>query len=74
MIRLFVVADDFTGALDTGVQLASFGASTKVVAGLDLAAIDPADDAQVLVVDAETRHLAPKAAYDTVYHLSLIHI
>ncbi len=69
MIRLFVVADDFTGALDTGVQLASFGASTKVVAGLDLAAIDPADDAQVLVVDAETRHLAPKAAYDTVYHL-----
>lgn len=69
MIRLFVVADDFTGALDTGVQLASFGASTKVVVGPGLAAADPADDIQVLVVDAETRHLAPQAAYDTVYRL-----
>ena len=34
MIHLFVIADDFTGALDTGVQFASYGAATKgVVAG-----------------------------------------
>ena len=33
MIHLFVIADDFTGALDTGVQFASYGAATKVVVG-----------------------------------------
>lgn len=68
MIRLFVVADDFTGALDTGVQLASFGAPTQVAAGQDLDALDLADT-QVLVVDAETRHLPPAAAYETVFGL-----
>ncbi len=31
MITLLIVADDFTGALDTGVQLAGCGAPTRVV-------------------------------------------
>ena len=30
MIRLLIIADDFTGALDTGVQMAGCGAVTKV--------------------------------------------
>ena len=31
MLKLLIVADDFTGALDSGVQFASLGAASKVV-------------------------------------------
>ena len=31
MLKLLIVADDFTGALDTGVQFAELGAVVKVV-------------------------------------------
>lgn len=65
MVKLLIIADDFTGALDTGVQFAARGAATRVVT-------DPAydfahTDAEVLVMVAETRHLPPKEAYDVVY-------
>lgn len=67
MVRLLIIADDFTGALDTGVQFAARGAGTRV-------ATDPAYDfsragaeVQVLVLDAETRHLPPEAAYRVVF-------
>ena len=60
MLRLLMIADDFTGALDTGVQLAAHGIPTQVVVGqADLSACS----STVLVVDTETRHLpAAKAA------------
>lgn len=65
MVKLLIIADDFTGALDTGVQFAARGAATRVVT-------DPAYDfsraeAEVLVMVAETRHLPPEEAYRTVY-------
>ena len=52
MLRLLMIADDFTGALDTGVQLARHGARTLVVtdAGADLRGIDT--DVEVLVMEA----------------------
>ena len=31
MVKLFILADDFTGALDTGVHFAARGAATRVV-------------------------------------------
>ena len=31
MIQLLMIADDFTGALDAGVQFASHGAKTTVI-------------------------------------------
>ncbi len=65
MVSLLIVADDFTGALDTGVQFAAHGASTQVVTDLDRDF--SRDEAQVLVLDAETRHLAPEAAYAAVH-------
>ncbi len=61
MIRLLIIADDFTGALDTGVQMAGCGAVTKVTTDTGLRFADYAD-AEVLVIDAETRHLKPNAA------------
>lgn len=55
--RLFIVADDFTGALDTGVQLSAHGARTRVIMGPEADLSLAAPDADVLVLDAETRHL-----------------
>lgn len=70
MIQLLVISDDFTGALDTGVQFAGKGMRTKILSG------PPADDeiwirseAQVMVVDAQTRHLDGEEAYRRVYGL-----
>ena len=67
MIKLLILADDFTGGLDTGVQFASRGVSTCVITdpAADYAA--EAGDSEVLVVVAETRHLQPEKAYDTVF-------
>lgn len=69
MIRLLIIADDFTGALDSGVHLASRGARTLVVtdAAARLADLDPA--VEVLVMDAETRHLCPEQAGKVVAHI-----
>ena len=62
MIQLLIIADDFTGALDTGVQFSARGAKTKVIVG-DNPEIDKYKDAcDVLVIDAETRHMAVEDA------------
>ena len=60
MPRLLIIADDFTGALDTGVQFAACGIPTRVVVGT--AADMIRCECTVLVVDTETRHLSAKAA------------
>lgn len=70
MVRLLLIADDFTGALDTGIQFAEYGAATKM---LTSSKIDDEllqnDQIEVLVIDAETRHLSKEAAYQRVYYL-----
>ena len=71
MIKLFVIADDFTGALDTGVHFASDGASTCVTAYTDLERAGCQEGLEILVVNAETRHLTPQNAYDRVRSLVL---
>lgn len=66
MLKLLIVADDFTGALDTGVQFASLGASAKVVTSprCDSSQFKGLD---VLIFDAESRHKDPAVARKTVY-------
>ena len=67
MLRLLMIADDFTGALDTGVQLAAHGIPTQVVVGqADLSACS----STVLVVDTETRHLSTAKAAEAVARLT----
>lgn len=68
MILLLIIADDFTGALDTGVQFAARGVRTRVVVGADAEVSAPGAD--VLVVDTETRHLPARAAYQMVEALT----
>ena len=70
MLTLLIIADDFTGALDTGVQFAASGAVTRVVTDIhyDYSQVD--EKVRVLVMDAETRPLESKEAYDIVYNIT----
>ena len=67
MIKLLVIADDFTGALDTGIQFKAKGTLVRVYtpqnqnifAGLE-------QGVQVLISVAETRHMPPAEAGEIV--------
>ena len=68
MAELLVIADDLTGALDSGVQLASKG--DRVLVSLDYTdGLSHAADADVIVIDSESRHDTPQVAHDKVAHL-----
>lgn len=62
MIKMLIIADDFTGALDTGVKFAAAGAVTKVVTDSSTD-FSPDDREDVLVLCAPTRHFPPQDAY-----------
>ena len=70
MITLLIIADDFTGALDTGVQFAAAGTVVRVVTdtGYDYRKAD--EGVRVLVMDAETRHLDSREAYEVVWNIT----
>lgn len=70
MITLLIIADDFTGALDTGVQFASAGAVVRVVTDIRYDYKQADDSVQVLVMDAETRHLESREAYEVVWEIT----
>lgn len=61
MPKLLIIADDLTGALDTGVKFSEAGLSTTVSTDCDETVI--AEKADVVVLCAATRHLAAEDAY-----------
>lgn len=63
MHEFVVIADDFTGANDTGVQICKKGIPVQVV--LDAAQVAGSEDS--LVVDTESRVVSPQEAYDKVF-------
>ncbi|MGI6054265.1 MAG: four-carbon acid sugar kinase family protein [Clostridium sp.] len=69
MVKLLIIADDFTGALDTGVQFAQSGAETRVVTNRNVCFEEIDEKVSVLVLDAETRHLLPQEAYQAVFEI-----
>jgi uncharacterized protein YgbK (DUF1537 family) len=66
MIKLGIVADDLTGANDTGVQFAKVGLRTLVVWKPDLPQ-ERLVDYDVLVIDTETRGRPMEEAYEEAY-------
>ena len=64
---LLIIADDLTGANDTGVQFAKQGIETLVV--IDAAQFIAPFVCQVLVVNTESRHLNSDEAYQRVYNV-----
>ncbi|WP_337465201.1 four-carbon acid sugar kinase family protein [Acidaminococcus timonensis] len=69
-MKLLVLADDLTGALDTGIQFVAAGADTRVILNpqYPLKELDPTID--VVVIDTETRHIPGQKAYDLVHTIA----
>ena len=65
--KLLILADDFSGALDTSVKFSSKGVNTLVLAGREDIFLDTT--AEVLAVNTATRHLPPKEAGKIVYDI-----
>lgn len=67
-MKLLVIADDFTGAVDTGAQ---FKAKDVLIRVGEEEALLPGTDrqTQVLILDAETRHMGAEEAYRTIYRI-----
>ncbi|UCF99468.1 MAG: four-carbon acid sugar kinase family protein [Spirochaetaceae bacterium] len=64
MLELLVLADDFTGALDTGVQFSRQSIPTLVSTRIET--LDQGGEISVLALDLETRHLSAQAAVERV--------
>ena len=66
MVELMIIADDFTGALDSGVHFAEKGIRTRVIVSMEndrsWEECLLSGETTVLVVDAETRHASPEQA------------
>lgn len=61
-MKMLVLADDLTGALEVGAKFASEGIVCMVTAELSLSPPGFNDEIQVLVIDTESRHLSPSEA------------
>jgi uncharacterized protein YgbK (DUF1537 family) len=64
MVKLLVIADDLTGANDTGVQFARQGIPTFVTTDVDFSRCG--DRFEVVVIDTESRHLEAAQAAERV--------
>ncbi|MFB5197955.1 four-carbon acid sugar kinase family protein [Neobacillus sp. KR4-4] len=71
MIRVLIMADDFTGALDTGVQFSNYGVKTVVTSDLEFEFGETTDPLEVLVFNTETRYLNKFEAYEVIKKISL---
>lgn len=67
MRKLLVIADDFTGALDTGVKCAGAGLQTDVIVDGAQFHAGEAGDGDVLVLNLPTRHCDRDEAYRAVF-------
>lgn len=67
---LVVIADDLTGAMDTGIKFQAIGIDTKVILEKNL--LNTPMTSQVIVVDTETRHTSSREAYKTVQQVVMV--
>ena len=65
-MKIGVLADDLTGAFDTGVQYRNWGLSVEVFIG-DVKDVSKLDGVDVVVVDTESRGLKKEDAFLRVY-------
>lgn len=69
MNKLFIIADDLTGALDTGVCFASAGINTCVKIPDEMHHQNTSDGYEVEVAIVESRHRIPEDAYQEVFRV-----
>lgn len=67
-IRILVIADDITGALDTGVQFSKENVAVQVVANwqTEYDKLPDIERTTVLVVNAQSRHMKPEKAIECI--------
>lgn len=65
--RLFIVADDFTGALEVGAKFGGHGIATSVTTAMNFSDARWDSSTQAMVVDTETRHLPPGEAAARIF-------
>jgi len=63
-MRIAVIADDLTGALDTGVQFTQWGYQTQLTDHPETSI------AEVTITNTDTRNKTPTEAYQTVYNIA----
>jgi uncharacterized protein YgbK (DUF1537 family) len=67
---IYIIADDLTGASDTGVQYKRRGLRTLISAEIDLDQINTlSDEFDVISINADTRAKFPQDAYNMTYNL-----
>ncbi len=71
MLKLLMITDDFTGALDTGIQFTKQGVKIQIAVEQNPENISVSENTQVLVIDLETRPLTGQQAYETVKNIML---
>ena len=71
MVRVLIMADDFTGALDTGVQFSNYGVHTLVTSDLEFEFWETTDQIEVLVFNTETRYLDKCEAYEVIKKIAI---
>ena len=62
---LYIIADDLTGAADTGIQFAKRGLYT-ILLPFDMEAVCGLREAQVVALNTDTRRMPPDRAYEKV--------
>lgn len=66
-MKIAIIADDLTGANDTGVQFAKKGLRTSVLMQQEL---NDTSDLDVLIIDTDSRSQTPQNAYNRVFNAS----
>jgi len=66
-----LVADDLTGANDTGIQFLKWGLRTLVLIDLEIGP-EPVNRADVLVLNTDSRFLEPEQAYAQTKQMALV--
>lgn len=70
MVKMLIIADDITGALDTGIQFAKRGIRTQVFTEGKLNESDIRTDTEVIVVDSESRPMSANDSYKVVFNIA----
>lgn len=69
MIEIAIIADDLTGALDTGIKFINRGMKAQIFLDINFSIDNIEPDTQVLIIDTESRHLTSLEAYQVVYEV-----
>lgn len=70
MISILILADDLTGALDTGVQFIKNGVKVLVTSDVNYNFLSLDPEVKVLSINTNTRHLSPEEAYARIYNIT----